>query len=86
MKIHTHIVMLASMTLSGCVTVHEDNNNAQHSPIDMADTRIALGLNYVKLEQYSKARQSLEKSHEICTPLLQKQFVFSVLSRCSRRS
>lgn len=62
MKIHTHIVMLASMTLSGCVTVHEDNSNAQHSSIDMADTRIALGLNYVKLEQYSKARQSLEKA------------------------
>ncbi|MFH0260656.1 type IV pilus biogenesis/stability protein PilW [Vibrio barjaei] len=62
MKSHAHIVMLASMTLSGCVTVQEDNTNTQHTPINMADTRIALGLSYIKLEQYSKARQSLEKA------------------------
>ncbi|MFC5077915.1 lipoprotein NlpI [Vibrio thalassae] len=62
MQNHTYFLVVISMITTGCVTVPGADTHAQHSSIDMANTRIALGLNYIKLEQYSKARQSLEKA------------------------
>ncbi|GAL35084.1 type IV pilus (Tfp) assembly protein PilF [Vibrio maritimus] len=48
---------------SGCVTVGEEPK-VSAAPVDAADTRIELGLAYMKREQYSRAKQDFEKALE----------------------
>ncbi|AMG31196.1 type IV pilus biogenesis/stability protein PilW [Grimontia hollisae] len=46
--------------LSGCVTVTEKQNNTKFDSIDAAESRITLGLAYLKAGQWERARQNLE--------------------------
>jgi type IV pilus assembly protein PilF len=55
--------MLIILFTSGCVTVGEESK-VSAAPIDAADTRIELGLAYMKREQYSRAKQDFEKALE----------------------
>lgn len=48
---------------SGCVTVSEDTKISA-APIDAAETRIELGLAYMKRDQYSRAKRDFEKALE----------------------
>ncbi len=55
--------MLFILFTSGCVTVGEESK-VSAAPIDAAETRIELGLAYMKREQYSRAKQDFEKALE----------------------
>ncbi|MGF1707683.1 type IV pilus biogenesis/stability protein PilW [Enterovibrio baiacu] len=46
--------------LAGCVTVTEEQNNAKFDTIQVAESRIALGLAYLEAGQWERARQNLE--------------------------
>ncbi|EOD80758.1 Type IV pilus biogenesis protein PilF [Grimontia indica] len=46
--------------LAGCVTVTEKQNTAKFDSIDAAESRISLGLAYLKAGQWERARQNLE--------------------------
>lgn len=62
------LIALCPLVLTGCITV-TDNHLAQNSssqvqrdPIDMAESRLALGLGYLDNGNMSKARENLEKA------------------------
>lgn len=48
--------------IAGCVTVNESPSSQQIDPIDVSESRIALGLAYLKTEQWERARQNLEQA------------------------
>ncbi|MBV7299073.1 type IV pilus biogenesis/stability protein PilW [Enterovibrio paralichthyis] len=48
--------------LAGCVTVTEKQNNAKFDSIDAAESRISLGLAYLKAGQWERSRQNLEQA------------------------
>ncbi|GMQ46837.1 type IV pilus biogenesis/stability protein PilW [Vibrio sp. 10N] len=60
------LAMLSAFIISftsGCVTVGEESKMSA-APIDAAETRIELGLAYMKRKQYSRAKQDFEKALE----------------------
>lgn len=58
------LAMLSTFIISftsGCVTVGEESKMSA-APIDAAETRVELGLAYMKRKQYSRAKQDFEKA------------------------
>lgn len=51
--------------LAGCVTVQDKKNSVKFDNIQIADSRIALGLAYLKNGQWGKARQNLETAVQV---------------------
>lgn len=62
------LTALYPLVLSGCITVTENHlaqnsdSEIKHNPIDMAESRLALGLGYLDNGNMSKARENLEKA------------------------
>ncbi|ELL7084864.1 type IV pilus biogenesis/stability protein PilW [Vibrio fluvialis] len=59
-----HVWILACvLSLTGCITVKEsDNSDLKSDPVEMAESRIALGLGYLENGSMIKARENLEKA------------------------
>lgn len=59
-----HVWILACvLSLTGCITVTEsDNSDLKSDPVEMAESRIALGLGYLENGSMIKARENLEKA------------------------
>lgn len=56
-------IVAAALSLTACVTVTEsDNSNLKGDPVEMAESRIALGLAYLDNGHMIKARENLEKA------------------------
>ncbi|WP_158140835.1 type IV pilus biogenesis/stability protein PilW [Vibrio furnissii] len=56
-------MLLGAISLTGCVTVTEsDNHDVKSDPVEMAESRIALGLGYLDNGRMIKARENLEKA------------------------
>ena len=62
-KWQTFALIVMSL-LVGCVTVDESKNNVQKDPVAIAESRIELGLGYMKQGDYARAKQNFEKAIE----------------------
>ena len=57
------LMILIMFTLSACVTVNEKGEpEVKADPVEMVESRIALGLGYLENGNMSKARENLEKA------------------------
>ncbi|MGC9462046.1 type IV pilus biogenesis/stability protein PilW, partial [Vibrio genomosp. F10 str. 9ZD137] len=57
------VVISTVMSITGCVTVtNGDETPTKASSIDMAETRLALGLGYLEKGNMIRARENLEKA------------------------
>ncbi|EOB4973112.1 type IV pilus biogenesis/stability protein PilW [Vibrio fluvialis] len=56
-------ILVCVLSLTGCITVKEsDNSDLKSDPVEMAESRIALGLGYLENGSMIKARENLEKA------------------------
>ena len=56
--------LFSCLLLAGCATVMVEDNAEQFNAIDAAEARMTLGLNYLKVGQWQRARDNLELALE----------------------
>ncbi|MGF1747976.1 type IV pilus biogenesis/stability protein PilW [Vibrio cionasavignyae] len=56
------LALIVIPLLGGCVAVDESANNVQKDPVTVAESRIELGLGYMKQGDYARAKQNFEKA------------------------
>ncbi len=56
------LALLLTGCLMGCVTVKGSSSHKPIDPIQASESRISLGLAYLKMQQWERARQNLEQA------------------------
>lgn len=59
------VLLLLLGTMVGCVSVSDGKNSIKFDNIQIADSRIALGLAYLEEGQWNKARENLERAVQV---------------------